>query len=66
MISQKLAREFTIGSTWQQFPESAEAIECMTLTNGFSSRIPNTAGFASWALRRLPMRDIAPVKLVES
>jgi hypothetical protein len=69
MISQKLAREFTMAGTWQHFPEvsSAEAIECMSFTDGFSSRISSTAGFTSWALRRLPMRDtISPVKLLES
>jgi hypothetical protein len=57
MISQKLACEFPIAGTWQRFPKvsSAEAIECMTLTNAFSPRIPSTASFAAWAFRRLPV-----------
>ncbi|KAI0253138.1 alpha/beta-hydrolase [Lactifluus subvellereus] len=53
MISQKLAREFSIASAWRHIQTVApEAIERMALSSSFSSR---TAGWAAWAIQRLPI-----------
>ena len=56
VISQKLAREFSIASAWRHIKRvPPEAIERIALSNGLSSRITSTAGLAAWAIQRLPI-----------
>ena len=53
-LSQKLSRELTT-TRWHIPRVAPQAIQRMGLSNGFTSRISNTANLAAWAIQRLPI-----------
>jgi hypothetical protein len=53
-LSQKLSRELTT-TRWHIPRVAPPAIQRMGLSNGFTSRISNTANLAAWAIQRLPI-----------
>jgi len=56
MLSQKLARELSLTRLrWHVPPIPPQAIDRITLSNGLTSRITNTANMAARAIQRLPV-----------